>query len=154
VQIIIGSGPRLAGRRAFARLGSLLVEVGRSWRPARAVLEVNFIGERRMAMLNRMYRGRRGPATILTFSYARSGTARASSGPIGEIYLCWPRIIRAAREVRVSTRSYVLRLFVHGLMHLRGYRHDTATNEARMERVERELLSPFLCDSALKRLFP
>jgi rRNA maturation RNase YbeY len=140
VRIIVGSNPRVAGRAEFGRLGPLLESAGRRWRPSRAVLEVSLIGERRMAFLNRRYKGRRGPTAILTFPYAPGAAPRAAERPIGEICLCWPRVVRAAAVAGVSTRAYLLRLFVHGVVHLRGRRHDTPANEARMEALERSLL--------------
>ena len=154
MKIIIGSSPRAAGRSDFERVGSALARVVRRWRPSRAVVEVNLVGERRMAFLNRKYRGRRGPTAILTFPYSSGAPFRCAEGPVGEIYLCWPRIVRGAGVAGVSTRAYLLRLFVHGLVHLRGYRHDSRADEARMEAVERELLRPLLSRRALGRLFP
>ncbi len=153
MRIVVGAGPRVAGRRSFERFGSLLESVGSGWRPANAVVEVNLVGERRMAHLNRTYKGRRGAAEILTFPYPAERGQRAAERPVGEICLCWTRLRRGAAAAGVSERSYVLRLFVHGVVHLRGYRHDTAAAEARMEAVEKRILAARLSGRELKRLF-
>lgn len=153
MRVVVGCSPRAAGRREFLRLGRRFEEVGRARRPARATVEVNLVGERRMAAMNRAYKGRRGATAILTFPYA--GSISAPGEPVvGEIYLCWPRVARAAAAAGVSTRAYAERLFVHGLVHLGGYRHDTDSSASRMEEVERRMLRPFLPGRVLDRLFP
>jgi probable rRNA maturation factor len=114
-----------------------------------------------MARLNREYKGRGGPAEILTFPYApergpgaaRGRGAAAARGPIGEIVLCWPAVLRGARERGVPARGYLLRLFAHGAAHLRGYRHDTDAAAARMEAAERRMLAPHVPARELGRLF-
>lgn len=154
MKIIVGAGPRVAGRRAFERFGSLLGSIGSGWRPENAVVEVNLVGERRMAYLNRTYKGRRGAVEILTFPYPAEGGPGAAERVIGEIYLCWPRLRRGGAAAGVSERTYLLRLFVHGVVHLRGYRHDTPAAEARMEAVERRILAARLSGRVVARLFP
>jgi len=150
----MGAAPRASGRREFERFGSLLVRVGAEWRPEKAVVEVNLVGERRMARLNRTYKGRRGAAEILTFPYPGRPGPGAAERPVGEIYLCWPRLCRGAASAGVPRRSYLLRLFVHGAVHLRGYRHDTPAAGARMEALEKRLLAARLPARELERLFP
>ncbi len=122
--------------------------------PKRALVEVSLIGSRTMAALNRSYRNRRGVAEILTFSYRDDPSAGlGSEGAIGEIVFCWPAIETGARGRGVLPAAYLLRLLVHGLLHLKGFRHDDEKNERAMERVERRLLSGYLDESVVTELF-
>ena len=115
-------------------------------------MEVTWVGERKMATLNRVYKRRRGAAEILTFSY-RGAAGRVPESPAGEIYLCWARLVRGAKRRGVSPRAYAARLLVHGLLHLRGHRHDTASAGARMEAAERRFLRGNFSERVLERLF-
>ena len=52
----------------------------------------------------------------------------------GEIYISLERARLQASEQQVSTSQEVARLFVHGLLHLAGFDHDTPDKLAVMER--------------------
>ncbi len=122
--------------------------------PADALVEINLVGERKMAELNRVYRRRRGVSEILTFCYTDdNGSDPGVESAAGEIYLCWKRLALGARKRRVSKAAYLLRLLVHGLCHLQGYRHDDGPSEIRMEKVEKERLRLHLSEGEVARLF-
>jgi len=151
VKALIERG-RLAGNAEFGRLSPLLRSLADRCPPRRAVVEINWVGERKMAVLNSVYKRRAGAADILTFSYGGASEGVPES-PLGEIYLCWPHLRRGAKRRGVSSKAYAARLLVHGLFHLRGYRHDTVTGEARMEAAERRFLRGSLSERVLQRLF-
>jgi probable rRNA maturation factor len=122
--------------------------------PKRARVEVSLVGTRTMASLNRTYRDRCGPAEILTFPYAGDpSTDLEPDSSIGEIILCWPPIAAEAAERGVPPNAYLVRLLVHGLLHLRGYRHDDAKHEDAMERAERRYLRGYLDEDVVMELF-
>jgi len=122
--------------------------------PQGALVEISLVGSRTMAALNRTYRDGRGAAQILTFSYWDDpGAGRASDGAVGEIIFCWPPIVAGARRRGVSTEAYLLRLLVHGLLHLKGYRHGDERDERVMERAERRILRGYLDEGVVTELF-
>jgi probable rRNA maturation factor len=122
--------------------------------PADSLVEVNLVGERRMAELNRAYRRRKGASEILTFPYtAGPGGKVAGEDAAGEIFLCWARLEAGALRRRVEPAYYMLRLIAHGLCHLKGHRHDDEESESRMEEVERKLLRGLIPKEAIARLF-
>ncbi|UCF05627.1 MAG: rRNA maturation RNase YbeY [bacterium] len=138
----------------FNALVPLMCEVASRFTPKEAPVELNLVGERRMAELNRAYRGRRGATEILTFDYTDTKTTPPDPGnPIGEIYLCWRKITGNARAKGVSNRDYLLRLLVHGLCHLQGYQHGDEISAARMEAIEKNHLSSFLSKRRMALLF-
>lgn len=119
--------------------------------PRDGSVEVNLVGERKMAGLNRIYRGGGGATAILTFSYGES--SGRDEDPLGEIYICWARLSLEARKHGVSRKAFLLRLVTHGLCHLLGYSHGDEKCETAMEEVELELLRPYLSAGEMKRLF-
>jgi len=118
--------------------------------PRGATVELTLVGERRMAALNRAWRGKRGATAILTFPYGEDG---GGEDPVGEILICWKRLETGARRRGVTPERWFLRLVAHGLMHLRGHVHDDESSARRMERAERRILAGVVEPWTLDRLF-
>lgn len=152
MRIATAGSPRVGGRADLESLAGTLRAIGAPLRPRGRTVTVALVGERRMASLNRRYKGRSGAAEILTFPCG-DGPGPAAETPLGEICLCWASLVRGARGRGVSRRAYAARLVAHGLLHLAGHRHSTAAEERRMERAERRLLRGHLGAREIERLF-
>jgi len=152
MRLAIARSARLAREAACGRLSPFFRTLAAAVPPRRASVEVIWIGERAMARLNRTYKKHSGAAEILSFPCA-GGPDPGREIPFGEIYLCWARLTRGAMRRRVPARSYAARLLVHGLFHLRGWRHDDALGVARMEAAETRFLRAYLPDRDVERLF-
>lgn len=154
MKITPNTRPRVNGREEFEGAVPLMRLVAERIPPKRARVEVNLVGTRTMSALNRTYRDRRGPSEILTFSYASDpSTGLEPDSPVGEIVLCWPPIAAGAAARGVPPGAYLMRLLVHGLLHLRGYRHDDTEHEDAMERAERRYLRGYLDEDVVMELF-
>ncbi|MBI4367134.1 MAG: rRNA maturation RNase YbeY [Deltaproteobacteria bacterium] len=90
--------------------------------------------DRRLADMNRRFRGQSEPTDVLTFVYATSPARQ------GEIYVAVETARRQARARRVRLRDELLRLLVHGLAHLAGYDHHARGDFAAMRKKEFEAL--------------
>jgi probable rRNA maturation factor len=96
--------------------------------------------------MNRRFRGLDEPTDVLSFPggdgdvpFSPVGSPRKQAG---EIYLSLDRAAKQAEEYGVSLAGEVVRLIVHGMLHLAGYDHERSGREkARMERKEEEILS-------------
>ena len=152
MKAILSCRPRVIGRERFREASSLIESLVLKVLPKQAIVEINLIGERRMAELNKRYRDRRGASEILSFSYG-SDAGSGQDDAIGEIYLCWARLTRGAHSRGVDDKEYMLRLIAHGLCHLKGHSHGNEAEERKMEEVEKRLLQGLLDDEVLKRLF-
>jgi probable rRNA maturation factor len=152
VKLTIAASARLGRCGERSRLSPFLFSVASRIAPRDARVEVNWIGERAMTGLNRAYKKRIGAAEILTFPCG-GGPDPEGDAPLGEIYLCWARLVRGARLRGVSPRVYGARLVVHGILHLRGYRHDDRRSAERMEAAEARLLKRHCSEREVKRLF-
>jgi probable rRNA maturation factor len=142
------------GKAGFEEAAGLVESVASRVAPKDSLVEVNLVGERRMAELNRIYRHRRGASEILTFPYSEHpGGGTADENALGEMFLCWTRLTAGARRRRVSRTHYMLRLIAHGLCHLKGYRHGDEEGERKMEEVERKLLRGLIPKNVIARLF-
>ncbi len=79
-------------------------------------LSLAFVPPRESRKLNREYRGKDKPANVLSFPLAKNE---------GEIVMCMSEAKRQAPEYALSERSFVALLFIHGLFHLKGFRHGS-----------------------------
>jgi len=96
---------------------------------SRYALNLVFARPARMKKLNRIYRGKDRPTDILSFPIAVNE---------GEIYICSSEARREAKKFGRSYGNFIAFLFIHGLVHLKGYDHG-----ATMERIEAGLRKKF-----------
>ena len=101
-------------RAAVARAAGLVLAGER--RPAG--LSVNFVGRDRMRALNAQWLGKSRPTDVIAFSLRGPANALA-----GDIYICRWVAVREARTRRLPLRQELLRLVVHGVLHVLGYDH-------------------------------
>jgi probable rRNA maturation factor len=104
-----------------------------------AMLSITFVGRVAMSELNRRYLGHQGPTDIISFGLGRSGKRGAV---VGDIYIC-PEVARDnAKRQRIPIGEEMLRLVVHGTLHVLGHDHPTGksrTASAMWRRQERIL---------------
>ena len=89
-------------------------------------LSLVFIGDARSKTLNKKYRKNNTPANILSFPVSKDE---------GEIYINTRLAQRESRLFNMNTTQFIGYLFIHGLLHLKGYSHSS-----KMEKKERQLL--------------
>ena len=86
-------------------------------------LNVIGIGNARAQKLNKTYRGKGEPANVLTFPPNDDGVA--------ELYVNTAMAVKMAKKYHTSLKKQLLFLYIHGILHLLGYRHG-----AQMELLE------------------
>ena len=59
---------------------------------------------------------------------------------LGDIVLAGELIVREAKEQNKKPRQHWAHLFIHGVLHLRGYRHDDETCADEMEAYEIKIM--------------
>ncbi|MHB8709997.1 MAG: rRNA maturation RNase YbeY [Minisyncoccota bacterium] len=93
-----------------------------------------FLGPAKARALNIQLRGKTYIPNVLSY---------ASSEKSGEIFICPREAGRQAPTYDMSTRTFILYLFIHGLLHLKGGAHGVT-----MERCERKLVAKFAAGDA------
>ncbi len=99
-------------------------------------LSVAFVTPAVSQRLNRQYRKKDRPTNVLSFRYDEG---RGAERVWGELILCPSVIRRESREQHRPYQSYTRFLLQHGLIHLLGLDHVTATEQRRWERWEQRL---------------
>jgi len=61
----------------------------------------------------------------------------------GEIYISFERALEQAKEFNVTLEEEIIRLIIHGLLHLAGYDDLNDSDRNKMKAVEKTLLGKF-----------
>lgn len=83
----------------------------------RGEMSVTFVGEEEIRDLNRRFLGRDRPTDVIAFQLGEAGDL------LGDVYICPEVARRQAAEAGVDAREEVLRLVVHGTLHVLGHDH-------------------------------
>jgi rRNA maturation RNase YbeY len=129
------AGDREKLRRDASRLLDVL-------RLRSAELSLWLVGDRRMTLLNRRWRGRDRTTDVLSFAQREGPRPRLHPEILGDVVVCVPQARRQA-GARGATLAGELRvLLVHGLLHLLGYEHEDrpAREQRRMWRRQEALV--------------
>jgi probable rRNA maturation factor len=92
----------------------------------RALVSVTFLGRDGMRRLNARFRGHDRPTDVLAFALRPPGGAR-----LGDVYVCAWAAARAARAHRIPLREELVRLVVHGTLHVLGRDHPEGPERVR-----------------------
>lgn len=120
-----------------ARVAEIARSVLRSERVRDALLSVTFVSNQSMRKLNRAHLRRDGVTDVIAFAFRRTGRGAPI---VGDVYIA-PDVARAAARANgVTAREEVVRLIVHGTLHVLGYDHpesDARTRSAMWRKQER-----------------
>ncbi|WP_456432349.1 rRNA maturation RNase YbeY [Nitratifractor sp.] len=87
--------------------------------------------------LNRIHRGIDRPTDVLSFPLH----SEVPGLPLGSVVISCDRVDAKARELGHSPEEELALLFIHGLLHLRGYDHENDHGEMRAK--EEDLIRRF-----------
>jgi probable rRNA maturation factor len=107
---------------------------------AGAELSVTLVGDAEIAGLNAEYLEHEGPTDVISFPLQGPGDVL-----VGDIYIGAEQAARQAEELGVSVEEELLRLAVHGTLHVLGHDHPESAEreQAPMYRRQEELLRRF-----------
>ena len=138
----------------------LKVSINKVWlkRVIKEILDsVNYTGEAELGLvitgdetiqrLNRIYRGINETTDVLSFSMVSQLEQEGLTFVVppdglhrlGEIVISYPQVIKQAEEAGNKIEAELIRLMIHGLLHLLGYDHDQLEDEQRMQAAEKQI---------------
>jgi len=102
-------------------------------------VEVVFINDAYMESLNSQFRQKDGTTDVLSFNLG-SSVGLSEDIITKEIYISVEQAFRQAVRLGISLTEELTRLFLHGLLHLYGWKHETETALILMENEAESLL--------------
>lgn len=101
-------------------------------------LQINFVSPKKISEINENYLSHQGSTDIITFNY--------SEDPFnldGECYICVPVAEKNAGKFKVSLQNELLRLIIHGILHLLGFDDTEISKKKEMKKEEDRLVNLF-----------
>ena len=89
--------------------------------------------------INKRYRGKNKPTDVISFAYEDSEQFPGEE-MLGEIYISIDTARRQSKELSHTLKYELQFLFVHGVLHLLGYTHETEKDDARMMAAANKIL--------------
>ncbi|MEL7463600.1 MAG: rRNA maturation RNase YbeY [Pseudomonadota bacterium] len=123
-----------------------LVEADRP--PLETEISVLLCADERIAELNAGFRGK--PAATNVLSWPAHDLAPPSpgetpppppDGELGDIAMARETVEKEAQALQVSLEAHFAHLFIHGVLHLLGYDHETGADAEVMEGIERRVMA-------------
>jgi probable rRNA maturation factor len=126
-----------------ARIRDAAVAALRAERAKDAMLSITFVGRATMSQLNHRYLGHHGPTDVISFGLGRVGKRGAI---VGDVYICSEVARENARRQDIPAGEELLRLVVHGTLHVLGHDHPTGEGRttSRMWRRQERILARVL----------
>lgn len=114
-----------------------------SWERARGLhADVVFVGPKEIRRLNRLYRGKDKATDVLSFR--QIDQPHVDKHFLGEIILCRSYIKKQAAEYGVPYEEELIRMTIHGALHLLNYDHIKPADAKKMLPLQEKYLSAIL----------
>ena len=110
------------------RLGLVLEELGCG---RESELSVVLTDDEDIADLNQQYLERQGPTNVIAFPMAEGEFSRLNPQLLGDVVVSLDTARREAAGAGLEADEHLMRLLIHGLLHLVGYDHEGDPDEAR-----------------------
>jgi len=102
---------------------------------------VVFVGGRRMRQINRRFLGHDYVTDVMSFDYGDSGGPLPERELTAEVCVCPERVCSQAERHGIDAGEELLRVMVHGLLHLAGYDDGSPRERRRMFRVQERFVA-------------
>jgi len=101
-------------------------------------LSINFVNAEYLLNVNKDYLNHDSYTDIITFNYSGSNTLID-----GELFISVDEAIKNSLKFKVTTDSELIRLVIHGILHLIGFDDETKSEKIRMKAKENLLTELF-----------
>ncbi len=136
IQIYNPSGVNLPIRQEIIKQLLSTIEAGET--VCYDMLELVYVDEDEIIRINQKYLDKDYITDIITFRYDPDVDRKNIEGTL---YCCASRILEQAKEFDVSAEIEFYRVFIHGLLHLAGYRDEAKAEKNQMTERENYYLS-------------
>lgn len=103
-------------------------------------ITIRIVDEAESATLNQRYRARTGATNVLSFPAANNELPEELRTELGDLVICAAVVRHEAAEQGKPPDAHWAHMVVHGVLHLRGYDHESPAEAERMEALEIEIL--------------
>ena len=119
-------------RKSFSQLAK---KVLKGENRVRETISLVFVSKKEIKKLNKKFRKKNRPTDVLSFTLNEKKY-------LGEIIIC-PEVVKEnSRKYKVGFNREIIKVFVHGILHLCGYDHEKSERDAKvMEKKQEKYLT-------------
>ena len=126
--------------RAFRRISSHVFKHFPRIDPAS--LEIVFLTNAQIKILNKKYKGEPRPTDVLSFDLSEA--LYGSEGLLGSIFISIDKALENSKIFNTSFAEELTLYVIHGILHLAGYDDEYPAERARMEKRQKRILG-YIC---------
>ncbi len=98
-------------------------------------LNIIFVNDKYIKAINKAYRGKDRSTDVLSFNYEG-----IESNLLGEVYISVETAKRQAKNHKHELSDEIIKLIVHGILHIHGYDHERDSDYRKMYKIEYDVL--------------
>jgi probable rRNA maturation factor len=95
------------------------------------LVSLAFVSKEEIAKLNKKFRKKNKATDVLSFELGKPfDAAQGKNKFLGEIIIC-PEVVKEnAKKDGITAKKEIMKVFIHGILHLCGYDHEKTKKEA------------------------
>ena len=113
-------------------------------------ISILFTGDKKINQLNKKFRKINSPTNILSFP--SMPTNINTNNFLGDIVISSDTLIKEADNEKKIEEDHLIHLFIHGVLHLLGYDHETSYDAKIMETLEIKILKSLNINNPYKEI--
>ena len=125
-------------------LNEIYKQTGFVYNNSKVLISISFSGDKKIMELNSCFRKKKSATNVLSFT---SNSNFNNTLFLGDIIFSIETILKEAKRDNKTVENHLIHLFVHAVLHLLGYEHDTEEQAKKMENLEIKILSNLQIDN-------
>ncbi len=113
----------------------------------KTLISISFSGDKKVMELNNCFRNKNSATNVLSFP---SKHRFNNTLFLGDIIFSIETIIKEAKKDNKRVENHLTHLFIHAVLHLLGYDHETEEKAKKMENLEIKILGNLKIDNPYK----
>ena len=111
---------------------------------SKTLISISFSGDKKITELNSHFRKKKSATNVLSFP---SNNKFNNTLFLGDIIFSIETILKEAKRDNKRVENHLIHLFIHAVLHLLGYDHETEEEAKKMEYLEKQILSNLNVDN-------
>ena len=125
-------------------LDEICERIGLNSNNAKTLISIFFSGDKKVMELNDTFRKKKSATNVLSFP---SNFKFNNTLFLGDIIFSIETILKEAKRDNKCVENHLIHLFIHAVLHLLGYDHETEEQAKKMEDLEIEILRNLKIDN-------
>ena len=125
-------------------LNEIYEQIGFVYNNSKTLISISFSGDQKIMELNSCFRKKKSATNVLSFP---SNNKFNNTLFLGDIIFSIETILKEAKRDNKTVENHLIHLFVHAVLHLLGYEHETEEQAKKMENLEIKILSNLQIDN-------